>query len=194
MQRCPRTIALGHVPPSRPGTDRLQALREELLAAHPGIKVSVRSLDVNDQQQVFDAFHALREDLDGPDRIIVNAGLGKGKPIGTGRFDANLQTARTNFTAALVQCEAIMETFRAQGSGHLVVVSSMSALRGLPRNLTTYAASKAGLSALAEGIRAEMTVTPHPSPSPPSSLATSPPTRARFTPWTPSTSKASAPG
>ncbi|MEU6619671.1 SDR family oxidoreductase [Streptomyces litmocidini] len=140
-------------------TDRLQALREELLAAHPGVKVSVRSLDVNDHQQVFDVFHALREDLDGLDRIIVNAGLGKGKPIGTGRFDANLQTAQTNFTAALAQCEAAMEIFRAQGSGHLVVVSSMSALRGLPRNLTTYAASKAGLSTLAEGIRAEMTVT-----------------------------------
>ncbi|SEB63141.1 SDR family oxidoreductase [Streptomyces sp. TLI_105] len=140
-------------------TDRLQALREELLAAHPGIKVSVRSLDANDHQQVFDVFHALREDLDGLDRIIVNVGLGKGKPIGTGRFDANLQTARANFTAALAQCEAAMEIFRAQGSGHLVVVSSMSTMRGFPRNLTTYAASKAGLSALAEGNRAEMTVT-----------------------------------
>ncbi|MGW8685388.1 SDR family oxidoreductase [Streptomyces sp. NPDC055817] len=139
--------------------DRLQALRKELLAAHPGITVSVRSLDVNDHQQVFDVFHALRADLGGLDRVIVNAGLGKGKPIGTGRFDANLQTAQTNFTAALAQCEAAMKIFRAQHSGHLVVVSSMSAMRGLPRNLTTYAATKAGVSALAEGIRAEMTAT-----------------------------------
>ncbi|MER5959426.1 SDR family oxidoreductase [Streptomyces sp. NPDC001893] len=139
--------------------DRLQALRKELLAAHPGITVSVRSLDVNDHQQVFDVFHALRADLGGLDRVIVNAGLGKGKPIGTGRFDANLQTAQTNFTAALAQCEAAMKIFRAQHCGHLVVVSSMSAMRGLPRNLTTYAATKAGVSALAEGIRAEMTAT-----------------------------------
>ncbi|MFE2992351.1 SDR family oxidoreductase [Streptomyces sp. NPDC059262] len=139
--------------------DRLQALRKELLAAHPGITVSVRSLDVNDHQQVFDVFHALRADLGGLDRVIVNAGLGKGKPIGTGRFDANLQTAQTNFTAALAQCEAAMKIFRAQHCGHLVVVSSMSAMRGLPRNLTTYAATKAGVSELAEGIRAEMTAT-----------------------------------
>ncbi|MEU5059999.1 MULTISPECIES: SDR family oxidoreductase [Streptomyces] len=139
--------------------DRLQALRKELLAAHPGITVSVRSLDVNDHQQVFDVFHALSADLGGLDRVIVNAGLGKGKPIGTGRFDANLQTAQTNFTAALAQCEAAMKIFRAQHCGHLVVVSSMSAMRGLPRNLTTYAATKAGVSALAEGIRAEMTAT-----------------------------------
>lgn len=136
--------------------ERLQALREKLLAAHPGITVAVRSVDVNDHQQVFDAFEALRGELGGLDRVIVNAGLGKGQPVGTGRFDANLQTAQTNFTAALAQCEGAMEIFRAQGSGHLVVVSSMSALRGLPRNLTTYAASKAGLSTLAEGIRAEM--------------------------------------
>lgn len=138
-------------------TDRLEALREELLAAHPGIAVSVRPLDVNDHRQVFDTFRALHDDLGGLDRVVVNAGLGKGQPIGTGRFDVNLQTAQTNFTAALAQCEAAMDIFRAQGSGHLVVVSSMSAMRGLPRNLTTYAASKAGLSALAEGIRSEMT-------------------------------------
>ncbi|MFD0262369.1 SDR family oxidoreductase [Kitasatospora indigofera] len=143
-------------------TDRLEVLREELLTAHPGITVSVRSLDVNDHQQVFDVFHALHTDLGGLDRVVVNAGLGKGRPIGTGRFDVNLQTAQTNFTAALAQCEAAMEIFRAQRSGHLVVVSSMSAMRGLPRSLTTYAASKAGVSALAEGIRAEMLATRSP--------------------------------
>lgn len=49
-----------------------------------------------------------------------------------------------------------MEIFRAQQAGHLVVISSMSAMRGMPRNVTTYAATKAGLSTLAEGIRAEM--------------------------------------
>ncbi|MFD8649117.1 SDR family oxidoreductase [Streptomyces mirabilis] len=140
-------------------TDRLQALREELLAAHPDTNVSVRSLDVNDHQQVFNAFDMLRTDLGGLDRVIVNAGLGKGQPIGTGRFDVNLQTAQTNFTAALAQCEAAMKIFRHQRSGHLVVVSSMSAMRGLPRNLTTYAATKASVSARAEGIRAEMTIT-----------------------------------
>jgi short-subunit dehydrogenase len=36
----------------------------------------------------------------------------------------------------------------------------MSAMRGLPRNLTAYAASKAGVAALAEGIRAELLRTP----------------------------------
>ena len=49
-----------------------------------------------------------------------------------------------------------MEIFRAAGAGHLVVISSMGALRGLPRTMTTYAAAKAGIAALAEGIRADV--------------------------------------
>jgi short-subunit dehydrogenase len=141
-------------------TDRLDQLREELLAANPGITVSVRALDVNDHAKVFEVFQAFRDDLGRLDRVIVNAGLGKGQPIGTGRFDANLQTAETNFVAALAQCEAALEVFRLQQAGHLVVVSSMSAMRGMPRNLTTYAASKAGVAALAEGIRLDLLPTP----------------------------------
>jgi short-subunit dehydrogenase len=137
-------------------TDRLLALKAELEAQHPGIRVSVRALDVNDHAQVFEVFRAFKVEFGSIDRVVVNAGLGKGQPIGTGRFDANLQTAQTNFIAALAQCEAAMEIFRAQNSGHLVGISSMSAMRGLGRNLTTYAATKAGFAALLEGIRADV--------------------------------------
>ena len=49
-----------------------------------------------------------------------------------------------------------MEAFRAQGGGHLVMVSSMSALRGMPKAMATYAATKAGVAHLAEGLRAEL--------------------------------------
>jgi len=141
-------------------TDRLLALKQELEAKHPGVKVFVRALDVNDHAQVFEVFRAFAQDMGRIDRVIVNAGLGKGQPIGKGRFDANLQTAQTNFIAALAQCEAAVEIFRAQNSGHLVSIASMSAMRGLPRNLSTYAATKAGLAHLTEGIRAELMRTP----------------------------------
>jgi short-subunit dehydrogenase len=137
-------------------TDRLLALKAELEAKHPGVRVSVRPLDVNDHAQVFEVFKSFQAEFGRIDRVIVNAGLGKGQPVGKGRFDANLQTAQTNFIAALAQCEAAMEILRAQNSGHLVGISSMSAMRGLPRNLSTYAATKAGFAALLEGIRADV--------------------------------------
>ena len=137
-------------------TDRLEALKAQLEGQHPGVRVSVRALDVNHHAQVFEVFKAFKAEFGQIDRVIVNAGLGKGQPIGQGRFDANVQTAQTNFIAALAQCEAAMEIFRAQNSGHLVGISSMSAMRGLGRNLTTYAATKAGFAALLEGIRADV--------------------------------------
>ncbi|MEQ1439827.1 SDR family oxidoreductase [Fontimonas sp. SYSU GA230001] len=141
-------------------TDRLEALKAELTAAHPGIHVAIRALDVNDYDAVFAVFRAFREELGTLDRVIVNAGLGKGRPVGTGYFHANRQTAETNFVAALAQCEAAVEIFREQNAGHLVTISSMSAMRGMPKNLTTYAATKAGLAALSEGIRADLLQTP----------------------------------
>lgn len=136
--------------------ERLEALRDEILASYPERRVAVRALDVDDHDAVFTVFRELAAELGGLDRVIVNAGLGKGAPVGTGRFDANRQTVTTNLVSALAQCEAAMELFRAAGAGHLVVVSSMSAMRGMPKGLTAYAASKAGIAAVAEGIRAEM--------------------------------------
>jgi len=141
-------------------TDRLDELRAELTATYPGITVAVRALDVNDHDAVFKVFGEFREELGSLDRVVVNAGLGKGQPIGTGYFYANKQTAETNFVAALAQCEAAMEAFREQDSGHLVVISSMSAMRGMRGNLSTYAATKAGIAALAEGIRVDTLKTP----------------------------------
>jgi len=136
--------------------DRLQSLRDELLAAHPDIEVVVHALDVNDHHQVFTVFKQAISDLGGLDRVIVNAGLGKGGRIGTGSFRANKETAETNFIAALAQCEAAMEHFYERKAGHLVVISSMSAMRGMPSSMTTYAASKAGIAMIAEGIRSDL--------------------------------------
>jgi short-subunit dehydrogenase len=136
--------------------DRLNELRAEIQKANPGATVVIRSLDVDDHDAVFAVFRDLTRELGGLDRVIVNAGLGKGAPVGTGRFDVNKQTITTNLLSALAQCEAALEHFREVGTGHLVVVSSMSALRGLPKSMTAYSASKAGISAIAEGIRAEL--------------------------------------
>jgi short-subunit dehydrogenase len=138
----------------------LDSLKAEIAARFPGVKVAVRALDVTDHARVFEVFRALRDELGGLDRVIVNAGVGRGAPVGSGHFAANLATAETNFVAALAQCEAALEIFRAQQAGHLVTIASVAAIRGMPRYQTVYAASKAGLASLTEGIRADLWGTP----------------------------------
>lgn len=140
--------------------ERLEQLRDEILAQHPGRRVEVAALDVNDHDHVFEVFRDFRDRLGRLDRVVINAGLGKGASLGTGKFYANKQTAETNFIGALAQTEAAMEILREQGEGHLVMVSSISAMRGMPRSMTTYAATKAGVAHLAEGLRADLVGTP----------------------------------
>jgi len=136
--------------------DRLEELRSELLSEHPHITVTLRSLDVDRHEDVFTVFREFDEELGGIDRVVINAGLGKGQPLGTGYFRANAQTANTNFLGALAQSEAALELMRPRGEGHIVLISSMSALRGMPKNMTTYAASKAAVASLGEGMRADL--------------------------------------
>ena len=47
-------------------TDRLETLRAEIAAAHPGVRVEVRALDVNDHDAVFRVFGEFRDALRHP--------------------------------------------------------------------------------------------------------------------------------
>jgi len=140
--------------------DRLEALKAELTEQYPDIEIFIRQLDVNDHDKVFEVFEAFRADMDGIDRVIVNAGMGKGASLGKGYFYANVQTAQTNFVAALAQCEAAMQIFRDQNYGHLVTISSVSAIRPFPGAMNVYAATKAGVTSLSEGLRIDLGKSP----------------------------------
>ncbi|MGE5697732.1 MAG: SDR family oxidoreductase [Candidatus Sericytochromatia bacterium] len=136
-------------------TERLDELKTELTPRYPTIKVAVAELDVNDHEQVPKVFAALADELGGIDRVIVNAGIGKGWPLGEGKLYANKATVETNLVAALVQIETALEMFKKAGSGHLVLISSVLGNKGVPGVKAAYAASKAGLSSLGESLRAE---------------------------------------
>ena len=137
-------------------TERLEMLRDELLAAHPGIRVEIAALDVDDPDAVASVLPELAGRLGGVDRVVVNAGIGKGASIGTGKARVNRSVLVTNVLGAHATCEAAMELFRAQGMGHLVLISSVASIRGMRQTRTAYGASKAALNALGEGIRSDV--------------------------------------
>ncbi len=135
--------------------DRLAELKSELSQRYPGITVAVAELDVDDHEKVPRVFAALAEELGGLDRVIVNAGIGKGARLGSGKVWANKATIETNLVSALVQIEAALEIFTRQGHGHLVLISSVLGNKGVGGVKAAYAASKAGVSSLGESLRAE---------------------------------------
>ena len=136
-------------------TDRLDELKAELLDRHRQIRVAAPTHDDHPHDPVPTVFKELAAELGGIDRVIVNAGIGKGAPLGSGKLWANKATIETNLVAALVQIETALEMFKESGGGHLVLVSSVLGNKGVPGVKAAYAASKAGVSSLGESLRAE---------------------------------------
>lgn len=135
--------------------DRLEELKAELTQRYPSIRVAIAELDVNDHDRVPQVFAALGSEIGGLDRVVVNAGIGKGAPLGSGKLWANKETIETNLVSALVQIETALEIFTRQGHGHLVLISSVLGNKGVGGVKAAYAASKAGVSSLGESLRSQ---------------------------------------
>jgi short-subunit dehydrogenase len=136
-------------------TALLNTLKDSLSQRYPDIDIAVAGLDVNDHERVPEVFGALSDALGGIDRVIVNAGVGEGAPLGSGGLRVNTAIIETNLVAAMVQAEAALEMFQKVGSGHLVLMSSIISARGIPGVWAAYAASKAGVRSLGESLRTE---------------------------------------
>jgi len=135
--------------------ERLERLREEIVGDHPRLEVQIAVLDVTDAEEVRTVFRNFADHFGTIDRVIANAGSGAGAPLGTGGAEENRDTVVTNVVGMLAQVEAAVEIFRSQGRGHLVVLSSFAAVRGMRGAMGAYAASKAFVATLAEGLRIE---------------------------------------
>ena len=135
--------------------DRLETLKAEIAAEWPAARVEIDVLDVADDNAIFAVFGAFRARFGRLDRIVVNAGIGDGVQVGRGGWTRNRQVLMTNLVAAFAQAEAAMGHLRDQGNGQLVLVSSMSAMRGLRGAMTAYSTSKAALAHLGESLRAD---------------------------------------
>lgn len=136
--------------------EAMEQLKANICAHHPQCRVVIAALDVTDYLAVEDVFNDVYRQFNRLDKVIVNAGIGSGAPIGKGAMPDNIKVVETNLTAALAQAESAMMLFRQSQHGHLIFISSMSAMRGLRGSLTAYSASKAGVATLAEGLRAEV--------------------------------------
>lgn len=134
--------------------DRLDRLAGEL-ASSPGGKPLVEELDVTEFPRVRETIHRVAETLGGLDVVVANAGVAANTPAGKGHFDDIRRTIDTNLLGAIATIEAAVEVFRKQGSGHVVGITSLAAVRGL-RNLGAYSASKAGLGRYLEALRLEV--------------------------------------
>jgi NAD(P)-dependent dehydrogenase (short-subunit alcohol dehydrogenase family) len=129
----------------------LDALAAEL----KGRPLACAVADVTDLPAMRAAVAALETRLGPTDVLIASAGIGRATSaldFHAGDVTAQLQV---NLIGVSNSIAGVLPGMRQRGRGHLVALSSLASYRGLPR-MAGYCASKAGLNALLDALRAEL--------------------------------------
>ncbi len=129
--------------------------REELDRAAAGLDVTPIQLDVVDPAQREAALAMITEEHGRIDALVNNAGIALGGFIEQLGDEEVRRVFEVNVFAALALMQLCLPHMRAQRSGAIVNISSMSGRAGLP-GLGGYAASKFALEGMTEALRHEM--------------------------------------
>jgi len=125
------------------------------LVAQFGDAILPIQLDVNDRDAVFAAVKDAHDRYGSLDVVVNNAGYGQfGMIEEISEAEARAQFD-TNVFGALFVTQAALPYLRAQGSGHILQVSSIGGISAFP-NIGIYNASKWALEAFSQSLAAEV--------------------------------------
>ncbi len=134
-------------------TEKLDALATEI-RAHGGTAFCA-PCDLRDAVSTAGAITKLTQDLGGVDALINNAGL----VIRKNAFDLSMDDwhamVETNINGVFYATRAVLPAMRAQGSGHLINVSSISGKFPLPGG-SAYAATKYAVTGFSQSLFQEV--------------------------------------
>lgn len=112
-------------------------------------------LDVTDRAQIDAAVAAAGDAFGGIDVLVNNAGYGYLSAVEEGDDAEVRRLFDTNYFGVVDTIKAVLPGMRAQGSGHIVNISSMAGLVANPPNVY-YSSTKHALEALTEGLAKEV--------------------------------------
>ena len=140
--------------------DRVAATARDIKTLAPLVdryddRVAALPLDVNDRAAVFSTVAEAHRRFGQIDVAINNAGYGLfGAIEEISEAEARAQI-ETNLFGALWVTQAVLPIMRAQGSGHIIQVSSIGGLNAFP-TVGLYHASKWGLEGFSQSLAAEV--------------------------------------
>jgi len=133
--------------------DALDELVGEIAAL--GSKGLAFPADVRNSDSLGEAVKRISAELGPIDVMIANAGVGPTKHAADLRGEEVAEVININVIGAANSATAVVPQMIERGQGHLVVISSLAAYRGLPKS-AAYCASKAAVSAFFESFRLDL--------------------------------------
>jgi len=126
------------------------------IAAKENIPLKVIPLDVNDDASVDIAFDTILKENERIDVLVNNAGFDMFGSLEELTIDEIRAQFETNFFGVVRTTKAVIPTMRKQGSGVIIIVSSIGGRVGLVPFNTPYHASKFALEGFTESLRHEL--------------------------------------
>jgi len=133
--------------------DRLSAAAERIRTA--GGRAETMVMDVTREEEVAALVERATTMFGGLQIMICNAGFGYYGTVEDTPPDTMHRMMDVNFMGTYYGARAALPIFRAQGHGHLVVMSSIVGQRGIGQ-MSGYSATKAAQVGFAESLRAEL--------------------------------------
>ncbi len=127
---------------------------QELVDAYPDAFLALQ-LDVTDRAADIDAIRKAHEKFGALDVVVNNAGFGHFGMVEELTEDEVRAQLETNFFGALWVTQAALPIMRAQGSGHIIQVSSIGGISAFP-TVGAYHASKWALEGLSQSLSQEV--------------------------------------
>lgn len=122
----------------------------------PAERWRVYGADVADIDSIVAAGQACIDSQGVPEVVIANAGISIGMDTAErGDLEVMARTFAVNNTGMAASFHPFIEPMRRRGSGTLVGIASVAAIRGLPGH-AAYCASKAGVLSYCESLRGEL--------------------------------------
>jgi uncharacterized protein len=135
--------------------DRLNKLRDEVLARDPNVIVHVRVVDLCDEAQIDELVNWLEQEKIDIDLLVNNAGLGDVGPFATSEPHRNAEMVLVNIVALTALTRRLLPRMIGQKRGTILNISSSAGFLPIP-TFAVYAATKAYVTSFTEALRAEL--------------------------------------
>lgn len=136
-------------------SDRLDALKQDLEARYPGLRVRVYVADLTDDTRIPALVRWLEEEKILVNFLVNNAGMGDKGPFATSEWPKVRAMLDLNIVALTRLTHELLPMLREGGRGAILHVSSIAGLIPLPR-MAVYAATKAYVNSFSDGLRLEL--------------------------------------
>ena len=135
--------------------ERLEELRADLLAQHPGLQVVARPADLSDEGDVARVVADVHEQVGPVDVLVNNAGVGDQGLFDRADWSRTRQLLRTNVIAVAQLTAALVPSMVRRGRGGVLNMGSGAGLTVMPA-AAAYSASKHFVDGFSEALRADL--------------------------------------